>query len=280
MTESTEVLVVIQAESTEVAEVDDFVHRFIQHCLLAGDTAKLIVVIEMDRDQQSQTDFNRILEICEKAEAQVIAKRGRGGVKEGLKFINLMAVSGEQSPPILSLVDSVVAKFGRDHLYLVIPHWAEVRPDFLNRVRLHTIRGYQIFSPIPFSKFNPKLTQMPTQPPAFEVHKSLGHFDRHNYDVAGFYGSDYLVKRGKLGSDLLYHYDLVNVYFDSDIHIMRAIDPSLILQHREKFCDHKMTEKLYSRCLISAKEGLASRSQLAQLIFNQQTSTLTPIRPH
>lgn len=61
---------------------------------------------------------------------------------------------------------------------------------------MNTIANFQIFSPIPFRQYNPKITQMDT----LEVNKNAGHFDRQEYNCISFYGKDYI--SGKMSLSL------------------------------------------------------------------------------
>jgi hypothetical protein len=65
----------------------------------------------------------------------------------------------------------------------------------------------------------------------------------------------------------------------SDIHILRAPDQSLRVHYQPIKCDLiKQSNSIeYNRCLMQREKGLASRSQLAMIIIeNEQTKkTLT-----
>ena len=55
-----------------------------------------------------------------------------------------------------------------------------------------------------------------------------------------------------------------------DLHVFRAVEPTLLHRYRERLCRPTEDEGAYHRCLASRSEGLASRSQLALLIFEHQ----------
>jgi hypothetical protein len=75
-----------------------------------------------------------------------------------------------------------------ESLVLILDVHANITSDFLNRVRMNTIPNFQIFSPIPFRQYNPKISQQPN----LEVHKYNGHFDKEDYKYVSFYGKDYV----------------------------------------------------------------------------------------
>lgn len=53
---------------------------------------------------------------------------------------------------------------------------------------MNTIQSFQIFNPIPFRLYNPKISQMSTM----DINKFNGHFDREEYKYISFYGKDYV----------------------------------------------------------------------------------------
>lgn len=54
---------------------------------------------------------------------------------------------------------------------------------------MNTILNLQVFSPIPFRQYNPKVTQISK----LEIHKNLGHFDREQFRYISFYTKDYVI---------------------------------------------------------------------------------------
>ncbi len=56
---------------------------------------------------------------------------------------------------------------------------------------MNTILGWQIFSPIPFSEFNPAVYG--EQQPFLDVNRKCGRFDSYNNEHLSFYAKDYLV---------------------------------------------------------------------------------------
>lgn len=53
---------------------------------------------------------------------------------------------------------------------------------------MNTISNFQIFSPMPFRQYNPKITGINI----LDVNKNTGHFDREEYKFISFYGKDYV----------------------------------------------------------------------------------------
>lgn len=59
---------------------------------------------------------------------------------------------------------------------------------------MNTIIGWQIFSPIPFSEFNPIITKNPPQQ-YMDINKRQGHFDTYNTEHISFYVKDYVTSK-------------------------------------------------------------------------------------
>lgn len=56
---------------------------------------------------------------------------------------------------------------------------------------MNTIIGWQIFSALPYSEYDPNLMTYPQQS-TLDVNKYYGHFDPFNFDHLSFYAKDYV----------------------------------------------------------------------------------------
>jgi hypothetical protein len=206
--------------------------------------------------------------------------------------------------------DAVVRARGLDILYVAMNVWTEVcgtwhaqssalqtSIDCLNRVRLNTIRNYQVFAPIAFHAFDPHLADMtgasgnmadvphqdyliplavraPTVDAPVVVHKDQGRFNAQDYSLLAAYGADWtaVVDARWLVGD-----ELVGVFLNSrSVHIMRAPDPQLIVHYHDVLCIESLTggdSESYARCLSRRRQGLASKAQLAKLILARAAQT-------
>ncbi len=103
------------------------------------------------------------------------------------------------------------------------------------------------------------------------VHKDQGHFDAGDLSIVGVYGSDFVTCRTRLadpGAQLL---DVSSLFVaQSDLHLLRAVEPALRIRFHVRSCDPALLDADYARCLISRREGLASKAQLAALLLRQQ----------
>ena len=91
----------------------------------------------------------------------------------------------------------------------------ELKLDFLNRVRMNTLSDRQIFCPVPFVSFHPKVVQWISR----SMRKQTGnHFELQNRKYVSFFASDYLKGKEKLGDQ-----DRMDKFEDSLCDFFRSI---------------------------------------------------------
>uniref|UniRef100_A0A224XL69 Hexosyltransferase n=1 Tax=Panstrongylus lignarius TaxID=156445 RepID=A0A224XL69_9HEMI len=92
-----------------------------------------------------------------------------------------------------AMVDLLTKKLAPESLVLLAEPNMELRTDYLNRVRMGTIVGKQVYSPIPFTEFNPEFVyrNVTQKNPTLEIHKNTGRFDISNIRHLAFYMEDY-----------------------------------------------------------------------------------------
>ncbi|CAF2830195.1 unnamed protein product [Rotaria sp. Silwood2] len=185
------------------------------------------------------------------------------------------------SQPIY-LLDFFQTKLRTNSLIFLTNPYVDIDSDFSNRCRLNVIENVQIFFPIAFYQYHPHIiarTRNITDNSTIDLHKTVGWFNSYTYDHIGLYMNDYINVK-KL---ILYHnisistknlYDLFVQL--SDLHILRAPDQSLRVHYPSIKCDTDIQSNPieYDRCLMQREKGLASRSQLAMIIIeNEQNKT-------
>lgn len=62
----------------------------------------------------------------------------------------------------------------------------------LPKVRMNTIQGFQVFSPIGFANYPCKYTKLCRECETCDVSQSAGYFDQENADIISFYSRDYV----------------------------------------------------------------------------------------
>ncbi|CAF3770033.1 unnamed protein product [Rotaria socialis] len=182
------------------------------------------------------------------------------------------------SSQLIYLLDSFQAKLRTNALIFITNPYVNIDSDFLNRCRLNVIENIQIFFPIAFYQYHPHIIALSrniTDNTTIDLHKTVGWFNSYAYEHIGLYMSDYL----NLKKWISFHnitistanlYDLFVQL--SDLHILRAPDQSLRVHYRTIKCDTNLQVNPieYDRCTAQQEKGLASRSQLAMLIIENE----------
>ncbi|CAH1960940.1 unnamed protein product [Acanthoscelides obtectus] len=147
-----------------------------------------------------------------------------------------------------AVVDLALKKIGLESLCLILDVYCNITVDFLNRVRMNTIMNFQIFSPIPFRQYDPKISQINI----LDVNKNTGHFDNEEYKYISFYGKDYVYARKKcqnvipliridndisnlLNDDHIHKGHIFEMFikYQEKLHCMRATEMSLKIKYHE-----------------------------------------------
>lgn len=121
------------------------------------------------------------------------------------------------------------------------------------------------------------MTALQTLPYFTPIHfQDQGHFDHSDFTVVSLYGADYVRARVRLNGRTNF-LDLSTLFLgQQDVHVLRAVEPALRLRYHSRSCDPELIDSDYARCLLSRREGLASKAQLANLLFSKKSSNLDP----
>uniref|UniRef100_UPI00358F8A9E chondroitin sulfate glucuronyltransferase n=1 Tax=Myxine glutinosa TaxID=7769 RepID=UPI00358F8A9E len=185
-------------------------------------------------------------------------------------------------PSQIKLMDIISKKNPLETLFLVTSVASELSVEFLNRCRMNAIANWQVFFPIHFQEFDPELLHPDRQAHvATDLSREAGHFDRAAFDEACFYNSDYMAARTRMAQVLANSQsdvgdeDIFDLFVHhSSLHLLRAAEPALRHRHRHRACNPRLSEDVYHRCLQNNLQSLASHSQLAALLLqNEQNST-------
>jgi hypothetical protein len=186
----------------------------------------------------------------------------------------------------LTATEFVSNKLTPDALMFVTPPGVEFQLEFLNRIRLNTIRANQVFAPIAFYQYNPNIIYArKPYPDEVEINKNVGYYNIYSYDFISFYNSDYMNTRDhfieyELGVqnksklpktfNLADHVlDLYELFIKNEtIHTIRATDSSLKYRwHLVDNCQvrHYLVNNSdsFERCLLQLEKSLGNRAQLA-----------------
>uniref|UniRef100_A0A7E4VLA0 Hexosyltransferase n=1 Tax=Panagrellus redivivus TaxID=6233 RepID=A0A7E4VLA0_PANRE len=211
----------------------------------------------------------------------------------------------------MAAMDEAIDHYGQQTVYALLSPYADYQREFLDRIRLNSIRHFQVFVPIPFAEYSPKIVTadhaLSAKPPGsvpknepnthaneslrdritrlndestqvldhsrpIVVHKNNGFFDTNEFSTVAMYGADYVNMRPRLMQRIVdgeLVLDLSLMFLgQSDIHVLRAIEPSLKLRYHLRSCPNTLTNADFTRCSLSQKQAVGSKAQLADVVFN------------
>lgn len=110
-------------------------------------------------------------------------------VRAGHVIVNLKQFKSVPHP-IFAVFDMLSNQILNENaLVLCSDLFPDISNEFLNRVRMNTIIGHQLFSPIPFQQYSPAISGISSQ--ILDIHKTTGYFDPDNYNFLSFIVRDY-----------------------------------------------------------------------------------------
>ncbi|MFH4980023.1 hypothetical protein AB6A40_006732 [Gnathostoma spinigerum] len=293
--EDTDLTIVVPVGSSdEVTEGKHFLSRYARLCEVSRSEnrqTKVVVAIRSVNTSSLRDLYDGLVELrnrCKSSQTETTLLR----LKEG-------------SHPIITAaaLDEAVDHYGQQMIYLIVSPYADIQREFLDRARINTIKNYQVFFPLPFVEYHPQIvnseesrqagraeldepersSRQKDERPLVEklrdssytslrkplvVHKDQGHFDSSDFSIFALYGSDYMNVRQKLDEKSVW-LDLSSLFLgQSELHVMRVVEPALRIRYHTHFCDPQLADSDYARCLVSRREGLAAKAQLANLLFN------------
>lgn len=294
VTENTRLVLVLPVTIVHQESARKFLAEFTEMCLEKLDNSILIMVFLYDHsDRLDANDIHRPIK-------DVVTALNNRYHAEGAKLSWISVKTTDSLPSEFGMLDLVSKKFPLNTLFLVCHPGMEIHADYLNRVRMNTIAGHQVFFPIPFAQFHPDIvfrsdgSSSPVRPPAkIEIHKTQGHFAEHSFDHYAFYNSDYQSSRRlvehevpvarndrDLTRDVRHRaktgYDVYATFLLTDsLHVMRAVEPSLRVRFHAVVCQPELSPNSYEQCVAEWFEGLAGRSELASLLLDYEKDTRT-----
>ncbi|XP_053948348.1 chondroitin sulfate synthase 1 [Anastrepha ludens] len=178
--------------------------------------------------------------------------------------------------------------------------------ETLQRIRLNTVQGRQVYLPIVFSQYDPKRRWSGENvenafTPAEQISNASGYFRQFGYGICAIYKSDILdkdingldkditgwgledvkfldkiVKVGNRRNDFLVNTAEVPTQYNEAaqkmrrLSIFRAPDPSLVHIFHDISCDVKLDAPQYNMCLGTKANSLGSTQFMEQLFYSNK----------
>ncbi|XP_065565321.1 chondroitin sulfate synthase 2-like [Artemia franciscana] len=274
VTENARINMIAFVSEEQVENAKHFLELYHRHCLSKKENSFLTLVL-LNSDGYALSDpFQQVKELA----SQYSAQYKKDGPKIAIQSLKI----GRDIPDALAILDIAIKKLNPDSLVLLCSLNMEIYSDFLNRVRMNTIAGMQVFSPIPFSEYNPLVAyRNGDRPVELDVTTAHGFYNEHSYDHISFYVADYVASRKNISNEvpiaksekdllnpdfLKSSYGTVTTMFikSQKLHVLRAVDPFLRLRYVEKDCSGLWGTQ-FEFCNESRLKSQGTRSQLAKL---------------
>ncbi|KAM8961728.1 chondroitin sulfate synthase 3 [Pelodytes ibericus] len=231
-----------------------FMENFEKVCLIPKQNVKLVVILS---NPDTGGDSNKHIELMTSYQNKY--------PQAEMSFITM---DGQFSRG-LSL-DKGSSQFNNDTLLLFCDVDLMFTSDFLQRCRDNTIQGHQVYYPIVFSQYDPKVTYG-ENPPAdsnFVFTKKSGFWRDYGFGITCIYKSD-LLNIGGFDTSIqgwgLEDVDLFTKVITSGLKAFRSQETGVVHVFHPVQCDPNLNPKQYKMCLGSKASTFASAAQLAEI---------------
>lgn len=231
-----------------------FMENFESTCIIPKQNVKLVIILfSRDSGQESIKHIELIQEYQNRfpsAEMTLIPMKGEFSRGLGLEMGS--------------------SQFDNDTLLLFCDVDLIFRGDFLQRCRDNTVQGQQVYYPIIFSQYDPKVTRMGNSPTEgdFVFSKETGFWRDYGYGITCIYKSD-LLGAGGFDTSIqgwgLEDVDLYNKVIQSGLRPFRSQEVGVVHIFHPVHCDPNLDPKQYKMCLGSKASTFASTMKLAEL---------------
>ncbi|XP_067251840.1 chondroitin sulfate synthase 3 isoform X2 [Chanodichthys erythropterus] len=142
--------------------------------------------------------------------------------------------------------------------------------DALQRCRDNTIEGRQVYFPVVFSQYDPKIVYAgdPPEDSNFVFTKKSGFWRDYGFGISCIFKSD-LLRSGGFDTSIqgwgLEDVDLFTKVINSGLKVFRSQEAGIVHIFHPVLCDTHLEPKQYKMCVGSKASTYASTMQLAQL---------------
>nr|CAD7611177.1 unnamed protein product [Timema genevievae] len=295
VTENTRVNMILPIATNDGAQALKFMEQYATVCMEKHDKTFLMLVLLYDPTVPGKGTKDDIFLNVKQMALSLSDQYKKYGNKIAWVSIKLSINSNygvkEHSLMDFAVVDLVIKKLSPDSLIMMCQTNMEFRQDYLNRVRMNTILHWQVFSPLPFTEYY--LNSMGPRNKELDINKNHGYYDTSFAKHISFYAMDYSKARNQVELDIpIIHsdrdvskvflksaqnksiYSIHDMFVScSDLHVLRAVEPSLKIRYMEDYCS-TFTSRDLNKCLEIRGENLGTRNQLAKIIFDSQINSL------
>ena len=170
------------------------------------------------------------------------------------------------------------ALFANNSLLTFIDVDIHLRPSALERIRLNTILGRQVYYPIVFSQYDPHIgckghrcAERATDNP-FQFTSRIGFWRQFGFGIASMFKADLDYVGGfdtKIQGWGKEDVQLFEKFVGSDRRILRAVDVGMVHVFHAITCDPSLEAAQYQMCLGTKAATYGATEQLAQIVYSK-----------
>lgn len=231
-----------------------FLQNYEEVCLTSGEKTTLLVVLYRRKTEDS---FNQTVDLIER-----------------LKY-KYRSASIDILPVAEAFSRAKALNFGASRLKINdLMFFVDVDIVFTNaalyRIRANTLLGKQIYFPVVFSQYNPKIFPKDLRNDAFSIDEKTGFWRQFGFGIVSLYKQDYeavggfdLSIQGWGKEDV----DFFEKVVKSNIKIFRAADKDLVHVYHDVECSNDLSGTQLSMCMGTKADTYAGMETLAEMIY-------------
>ncbi|XP_038660641.1 chondroitin sulfate synthase 3-like [Scyliorhinus canicula] len=231
-----------------------FMENFEKTCLIPKQNVKLFILLF---NSDSIPDKGKHMELM-----------GELNLKYPKADMTILPMKGEFSRGLALEMGS--SSFHNDSLLLFCDIDLIFTPDFVQRCRDNTIQGEQVYFPVIFSQYDPKIVYggNPINDNNFVFTKKTGFWRDYGFGIVCIYKSD-LLHVGGFDTSIqgwgLEDVDLFTKVISAGLNAFRSQEIGVVHVYHPVHCDPNIDPKQYKMCLGSKASTFGSTMQLAEL---------------
>lgn len=232
-----------------------FLQNYEEVCLTSGEKTALLVILYR---RETEDSFNRTIDLIEQLK-----------YKYRSVSIDIIPVSGTFSRA--KALNFGVSRLKDDDLMFFVDVDIVFTESALYRIRANSLLGRQIYFPVVFSQYDPKVVYKGNRKQdTFAINEISGYWRQFGFGIVSLYKQDYksvggfnLSIQGWGKEDVDFYEKVVK----SNIKIFRAADKDLIHIYHDVECSKDLSETQWSMCMGTKTDTIAGIETLAKMIY-------------
>ncbi|XP_076226559.1 chondroitin sulfate synthase isoform X2 [Nomia melanderi] len=232
-----------------------FLQNYEEICLTSDERTALLVVLYRHKTEDS---YNRTIDLIEQFK-----------YKYRSASIDILPASGTFSRAVA--LDLGASKLNHDDLMFFVDVDIVFTASALHRIRANTLLNRQIYFPVVFSQFDPKVVHADgKRHETFAIDEISGYWRQFGFGIVSLYKQDY---RTVGGFDLSIQgwgkedVDFFEKVVKSNLRIFRAADKGLVHVYHDVECSKDLSDVQLSMCMGTKADTYAGMETLAGMIY-------------